>query len=399
MLHLPINHCFMEQLYEFFNRKLKGTPTDFLRYRYHQIKWNGRAFGLVGPRGVGKSTMLLQYIKQNLSPTDTLYVSADHLYFSEHKLVELADRFVKMGGKHLFIDEIHKYEGWSRELKQIYDSYEDLQLVISGSSILDIYKGLADLSRRMPIYTMQGLSFREYLSLFHHIQVPAYSLDEILAHKAILPDIDHPLPYFHDYLRKGYYPFGKDEEYEMELMQVINQTMEVDIPQHIQANISLGRKLKSLLMVVAQSVPFKPVMQRLAEATGINRNDIANYLIYMERAGMIAQLRDTTGGIRGLGKVEKLYLDNTNLIYTLAPHHAEIGNIRETFFMNQMRVQNDIVSSKISDFEIDGKVFEIGGRKKGQKQIESAADGYIVKDDIESGYANVIPLWAFGLNY
>ena len=389
----------MEQLYEFFNRKLKSTPTDFLRYRYYQIKWNGRAFGLVGPRGVGKSTMLLQYIKQNLSPTDTLYVSADHLYFSEHKLVELADRFVKMGGKHLFIDEIHKYEGWSRELKQIYDSYEDLQLVISGSSILDIYKGLADLSRRMPIYTMQGLSFREYLSLFHHIQVPAYSLDDILAHKAILPDIDHPLPYFHDYLRKGYYPFGKDEEYEMELMQVINQTMEVDIPQHIQANISLGRKLKSLLMVVAQSVPFKPVMQRLAEATGINRNDIANYLIYMERAGTIAQLRDTTGGIRGLGKVEKLYLDNTNLIYTLAPHHAEIGNIRETFFMNQMRVQNDIVSSKISDFEINGKVFEIGGRKKGQKQIENAADGYIVKDDIESGYANVIPLWAFGLNY
>lgn len=399
MLHLPINHCIMEQLYEFFNRKLKSTPTDFLRYRYHQIKWNGRAFGLVGPRGVGKSTMLLQYIKQNLSPTDTLYVSADHLYFSEHKLVELADRFVKMGGKHLFIDEIHKYEGWSRELKQIYDSYEDLQLVISGSSILDIYKGLADLSRRMPIYTMQGLSFREYLSLFHHIQVPAYSMDDILAHKAILPDIDHPLPYFHDYLRKGYYPFGKDEEYEMELMQVINQTMEVDIPQHIQANISLGRKLKSLLMVVAQSVPFKPVMQRLAEATGINRNDIANYLIYMERAGMITQLRDTTGGIRGLGKVEKLYLDNTNLIYTLAPHHAEIGNIRETFFMNQMRVQNDIVSSKISDFEIDGKIFEIGGRKKGQKQIENAADGYIVKDDIESGYANVIPLWAFGLNY
>lgn len=399
MLHLPINHCIMEQLYEFFNRKLKGTPTDFLRYRYHQIKWNGRAFGLVGPRGVGKSTMLLQYIKQNLSPTDTLYVSADHLYFSEHKLVELADRFVKMGGKHLFIDEIHKYEGWSRELKQIYDSYEDLQLVISGSSILDIYKGLADLSRRMPIYTMQGLSFREYLSLFHHIQVPAYSMDDILAHKAILPDIDHPLPYFHDYLRKGYYPFGKDEEYEMELMQVINQTMEVDIPQHIQANISLGRKLKSLLMVVAQSVPFKPVMQRLAEATGINRNDIANYLIYMERAGMIAQLRDTTGGIRGLGKVEKLYLDNTNLIYALAPRNAEIGNIRETFFMNQMRVQNNVVSSKLSDFEINGKVFEIGGRKKGQKQIQNATEGYIVKDDIESGYANVIPLWAFGLNY
>ena len=182
-------------------------------------------------------------------------------------------------------------------------------------------------------------------------------------------------------------------------MQVINQTMEIDIPQHLQANISLGRKLKSLLMVVAKSVPFKPVMQRLANATGISRNEISSYLIYMEKAGMIAQLRDTTGGIRGLGKVEKLYLDNTNLIYALSPDKADIGNVRETFFMNQTRVLNDVVSSPISDFEIDGKTFEIGGRKKGQKQIQDASEGYLVKDDIESGYANIIPLWAFGLNY
>ena len=389
----------MEQLYEFFNRKLKSTPTDFLRYKYDRIKWDGRAFGIVGPRGVGKSTMILQHIKLNLDVTDTLYVSADHLYFSEHSLVDLADYFVKMGGKHLFIDEIHKYEGWSREVKQIYDNYDELQIVISGSSILDIYKGMADLSRRFPIYEMQGLSFREYLKLFHDIDAPVFSLDEILSHKAVLDSVKHPLPLFKDYLRRGYYPFGRDEEFEMELLQVINQTMEVDIPTHLQANVSLGKKLKSLLMVVAKSVPFKPVMQRLAEATGISRNDIANYLFYMERAGMITQLRDSTGGIRGLGKVEKLYLDNTNLIYALAPERGEIGNIRETFFMNQTRVMNDVTSSAISDFEINGKVFEIGGRKKGQKQIESADEGYIVKDDIESGYANVIPLWAFGLNY
>lgn len=389
----------MEQLYEFFHRKVKNVPTGFLRYMYHRIKWQSRFFGLVGPRGVGKSTLLLQYIRLNLDTADTLYVSADHLYFSQHSLVELADRFVKMGGKHLFIDEIHKYDGWSRELKQIYDSYDELQVVISGSSILDIYKGMADLSRRVPIYHMQGLSFREYLQLFHGIEVPAYSLDDILAHKAVIAQADHPLPLFQHYLRMGYYPFGKDEEFEMELLQVINQTMEVDIPQHIQANISLGRKLKSLLMVVARSVPFKPIIQKLAEATGISRNDIPNYLIYMEKAGMIAQLRDVTGGIRGLGKTEKLYLDNTNLIYALAPDAAEIGNIRETFFMNQMRVMNDIVSSPASDFEIDGKTFEIGGRKKGQKQIENVREGYIVKDDIETGYANVIPLWAFGLNY
>ena len=389
----------MEQLYEFFTRKLKSTPTDFLRYKYNQIKWQGRFWGLVGPRGVGKSTMLLQYIKLHLNIKDTLYVSADQLYFSEHKLVELADHFVKMGGKHLLIDEIHKYEGWSRELKQIYDSYDDLQVVISGSSILDIYKGLADLSRRVPIYHMQGLSFREYLRLFHQIETPVYSLEDILVHKAVIPGVEHPLPLFQDYLRRGYYPFGKDEEFEMELLQVITQTMEVDIPQHLLANISLGRKLKSLLLVVAKSVPFKPVMQRLADATGISRNDMPSYLIYMEKAGMIAQLRDATGGLRGLGKVEKLYLDNTNLIYTLSPDKADIGNVRETFFMNQTRVANEVISSPISDFEIDGKTFEIGGRKKGQKQIQDAAEGYIVKDDLENGYANTIPLWAFGLNY
>ena len=389
----------MEQLYEFFTRKLKSTPTDFLRYKYNQIKWQGRFWGLVGPRGVGKSTMLLQYIKLHLNIKDTLYVSADQLYFSEHKLVELADHFVKMGGKHLFIDEIHKYEGWSRELKQIYDSYDDLQVVISGSSILDIYKGLADLSRRVPIYHMQGLSFREYLRLFHQIETPVYSLEDILVHKAVIPGVEHPLPLFQDYLRRGYYPFGKDEEFEMELLQVITQTMEVDIPQHLLANISLGRKLKSLLLVVAKSVPFKPVMQRLADATGISRNDMPSYLIYMEKAGMIAQLRDATGGLRGLGKVEKLYLDNTNLIYTLSPDKADIGNVRETFFMNQTRVANEVISSPISDFEIDGKTFEIGGQKKGQKQIQDAAEGYIVKDDLENGYANTIPLWAFGLNY
>lgn len=389
----------MERLYELFNRKLNSTPTDFYRYMYHKIKWKGRSFGVVGPRGVGKSTMLLQYIKQNLGTSDTLYVSADHLYFSEHRLVELADYFVKMGGKHLFVDEIHKYADWSRELKQIYDSYDDLQIIVSGSSILDIYKGLADLSRRMPIYNMQGLSFREYLHLFYGIEMPALSIDDILSQKAVIAGVEHPLPLFKDYLRRGYYPFGKDDEFEMELMQVINQTMEVDIPQHIQSNISIGRKLKSLLMVVARSVPFKPVMQKLADVTGISRNDIPDYLLYMERAGMIAQLRDTTAGIRGLGKVEKLYLDNPNLIYALATEQADIGNVRETFFMNQVRVMNDVLSSPVSDFEINGKTFEVGGRKKGRKQISGVGEGYVVKDDIESGYANVVPLWAFGLNY
>lgn len=389
----------MERLYENFHRKLKEISTDFIRYKYSEIKWEGHALGLVGPRGVGKSYMLLQHIKRTLNTADTLYVSADHIYFSENKLVDLADEFVKMGGKHLFIDEIHKYDGWSRELKQIIDSYSELQVVISGSSVLDIYKGMADLSRRVPIYNMQGLSFREYLQLFQGISAPAFSLDEIISGKVEIPGIDHPLPLFRNYLKNGYYPFGRDIEFEMELLQVINQTMEVDIPQYMNANVTVGRRLKTLLMVVARSVPFKPVMTKIAELTGISRNDISDYLIYIEKAGMIAQLRDKTGGIRGLGKVEKIYLDNTNLIYTLATDNAEIGNVRETFFMNQTRVLHDVISSSVSDFEIDGKTFEIGGRKKGQKQIERATDGYIVKDDIETGFANVIPLWYFGLMY
>lgn len=389
----------MEQLFENFRRRLHDTPIDLVRYKYGEIEWNGHALGLVGPRGVGKSTMLLQYIKKNLDLNDTLYVSADYLYFASHTLVDLADRFYKMGGKHLFIDEIHKYEGWSTEIKQIYDSYSDLQLIISGSSILEITKGMADLSRRVPIYAMQGLSFREYLHLFHGIRMDVVSMENLLNHEYAIPGVEHPLPLFHDYLRRGYYPFGRDAAYDMELMQVVAQTMESDIPLYLNTNVSVGRKLKQLLMVVSESVPFKPVMQKLADVTGINRNYIQDYLTYMERAGMIAQLRDAVGGLRGLGKTEKVYLDNTNLIYVLAPKRADIGNVRETFFMNQMRVVGDVTCSPVSDFMMDGMTFEIGGRKKGQKQISDVKDGYVVKDDIETGYANVIPLWAFGLMY
>lgn len=389
----------MEQLFEYFKRKLKETPTDLVRYKYNEIEWRGHALGLVGPRGVGKSTMLLQYIKMQLEEKNTLYVSADHLYFASHTLVDLADRFYKMGGKHLFIDEIHRYEGWSVEVKQIFDSYSDLQLVISGSSILEITKGMADLSRRVPIYEMQGLSFREYLHLFHGIRMDALPMGKLLRHDYGIPGVEHPLPLFHDYLHRGYYPFGMDAAYDIELMQVVAQTMESDIPLYLNTNVSIGRKLKQLLMVVAESVPFKPVMQKLADVTGISRNYIQDYLMYMERAGMIAQLRDAVGGIRGLGKTEKIYLDNTNLIYVLAPKRADIGNVRETFFMNQLRVVGDVMCSPVSDFLVDGMTFEIGGRKKGQKQISEIDNAYVVKDDIETGFANVIPLWAFGLLY
>lgn len=389
----------MDQLFEFSRKKVEETSLDFFRYKYDQIKWNGRMLGIVGPRGVGKTTMLLQYIKQNLSLNDTLYLSADQMYFASHALLEVADQFNKMGGKHLFIDEIHKYPTWSQELKEIYDRYSDMQVIFTGSSILDIYKGMSDLSRRAPIYEMQGLSFREYLHLFHQIEVPLLSLEDILAHKETIPNVAHPLPLFKEYLQNGYYPFSRDIDFKQELLQVVNQTMENDIPQYASLNVSVARKLKRLLGVVANSVPFKPQMTTLAQVTEISRNDVPDYLYYMERAGMIMQLRTATQGIRELGKVEKVYLDNTNLMAILAEKQPEIGNVRETFFLNQMRVNHVVKSSAISDFEIDKLTFEIGGKSKGKRQLLDAEQGFIVKDDIEFGYSNVIPLWAFGLNY
>ena len=389
----------MEQLFDAHKQLLKRTSTEFVRYMYARIKWNGRMLGLVGPRGVGKTTLLLQHAKLHLPVDGTLYVSADNLYFVEHSLVSLADDFCKQGGKHLLIDEIHKYVNWSRELKQIYDTHPDLQVIFTGSSILDIYKGVADLSRRAPIYEMQGLSFREYLCLFHRMNVPTYTLEDILAHKAEIPGVDHPLPLFADYLKQGYYPFGRDEDFRREMEQVIYQTMESDIPQFAAMNVSTGRKLRQLLVIISKSVPFKPVASKLAEMIGVSRNQLGDYLLYMERAGMIAQLRDETGGIRGLGKVEKVYIDNTNLAYVLGNQATDVGNIRETFFFNQMRVLHDVVSSKVSDFVIDGHTFEVGGRGKGQRQLVGVPDGYVVKDNIEYGHLNVLPLWAFGLTY
>jgi hypothetical protein len=343
--------------------------------------------------------MILQYIKENREKRRILYVAADHLYFSTHTLFNTVDEFVKDGGEQIFIDEIHKYENWSRELKLIHDSYPDLKVGFTGSSILDITKGVSDLSRRALIFTMQGLSFREYLALFHQISAPVYTIDEILGQKVKLEAVSHPLPLFRDYLMNGYYPFASEGDYQMRLRQVINQTMEVDIPQYANMNASTGRKLKKLLAVISQSVPFKPVMDSLATVINVSRNVLPDYFLYMEQAGMIGQLRDDTGGIRGLGKVEKVYIDNTNLAYVLGHESTDIGNIRETFFYNQMRVTTDVISSRISDFEIDGKTFEVGGKSKKQKQIQDAAQGYVVKDDIETGYGNVIPLWQFGLTY
>ncbi len=387
-----------DSLVAYQNDQLQRVPKTFHRYMYDRFPWEGRMVGLVGPRGVGKSTLLLQHMAESSDREQSMYVSADSLYLATHMLVDLTDSFVKYGGKHLYIDEVHKYKNWSRELKQIYDTHPDLKVTFTGSSILDIIDGEADLSRRAVIYTMQGLSFREYLALFHDIHTPAYSLEQILAHEVAKP-VEHPLAYFKDYLQRGYYPFSDAEDFPLRIEQIVRQTIESDIAQYADLKASTARKLIQLLGVISGIAPMKPNADSLSQEVGVSKNNISDYLVYLEKAGMIGLLRDNTGGLRGLGKVEKVYLDNPSLMTVLAFGKPDTGSLRETFFYNQMRVQNHVLASRVSDFTISEYTFEIGGRKKGKQQIEDVANGFIVKDDIEYGHHNVVPLWAFGLNY
>lgn len=389
----------MDNLIRIYKKLLRETETTFFRYLYHEIDWGNRIVGIRGPRGVGKTTLMLQRIKKDLCADEVLYVNADDIYFGNHTLIDLAGRLVQRGVHYLFVDEIHKYKDWSKELKLIYDYYSELNVVFSGSSVLDLNKGSSDLSRRAVVYHLYGLSFREYLELFQNITVPVFTLDEIVDGSPEAIDLKTPLLYFGEYLRHGYYPFSKDSSFEDKLRQIINLTLETDIPVFADIPAAMGRKFKRLLAIIAQSVPFKPNMSKLSELIGVSRNSMADYLGFVEDAGMIVQLTDDTGGIRSLGKVEKIYLDNPNLIYVLAEDGANTGNLRETFFLNQTRVRNNVHASRISDFCIGRRTFEIGGKSKGKRQIGQAEEGYVVKDDIEFSSGNILPLWWFGLNY
>ncbi|MFW5657201.1 MAG: ATP-binding protein [Bacteroidota bacterium] len=389
----------MRTLYQKFETLLQSTTTAFKRYLYSNVAWESRLIGIIGARGVGKTTMILQHIKENLGSKKALYVSADDMYFGENSLFDLADDFYKNAGEYLFIDEIHKYIDWSREIKNIYDSFPTLKVVFTGSSVLDILKGSADLSRRAIIYKLQGLSFREYLKLFHNYDIEVFTLEQILNNEVKLVDIQHPLPLFNDYLKRGYYPFGIENEIDLRLGQIIVQTLESDIPQYANLNVGTSRKLKRLLSIIAESVPFKPNFSKISGMIGVSRNSLDDYFSYMEKAGLIEQLRNETGGIRGLGKVDKVYLNNTNIVFNLVGEKPNVGNLRETFFFNQMRVKNEVISAKNADFMIEDYTFEVGGKNKQQSQIEKDGKSFVVKDDIEYGYRNVIPLWTFGLNY
>ena len=389
----------MERLIAQFRALIEKTDTRLVRYLHSKINWENRIIAIMGARGVGKTTLLLQHIKLNGTIQKSLYVSADDFYFSSNTLFDLATQFQLNGGEFLFIDEIHKYSNWSKEMKMMYDNLPQLKIIITGSSILDLYKGTDDLSRRVIRYSLEGLSFREYLNLVHNFEIQPYTFDQIIKNEVVLKEVEFPLMHFKNYLKNGYYPFFNEPDYEIRLNNILNMTIETDIPMYAKMNIGTALKMKQLLSIIAKSVPFKPNFTKIAELVDVHRNQIVEFLHYFEKAGIIMQLRDKTEGIRSMGKVEKIYLDNPNLMYAIGSNATDIGNVRETFFYNQMKLEHSVFTHRNADFQIDDIIFEVGGKNKTKKQIAGLSEAYLVKDDIVFGYQNTIPLWHFGMSY
>ena len=398
----------MEELFDFFYRELRKTDLSFQRYLMDDIEWEGRLSAITGARGTGKTTLILQHIKHNFgnSPKEALYVSADNIWFSGNRLFDLANDFEKMGGKYLFIDEVHKYENWSQEIKNIYDSFSDLKVVITGSSMLQIYRGNADLSRRAVHYSLNGLSFREFLKYDQNIAVQKFTLEEILQNHieiaGSLNDKMKPLPLFNAYLKQGYYPYYKPDKrfYLSKLANTVNLILEMDLPTVAPIEMCSIRKIKKLLWIISKSVPFTPNITDLAENLDVSRNSLLNYLILLERGGLVNLLYSNTKGIRSLAKPEKIYLNNTNQIFAFEANKPDIGNLRETFFLNQLKAICEVTSANRADFTVDNNfVFEVGGKNKGHEQIIGLQNAYLALDNLEYGYGNKIPLWLFGLLY
>lgn len=398
----------MEALIENYQKKLQFTPTNFVRSALATINWNARLIGIKGARGIGKTTLLLQYIKLNLSDVieQTLYVSLDSFWFNNNRLYDLAQSFTKRGGKYLFLDEVHKYPQWAQEIKNIYDDFPELKVVFTGSSLLEILNARADLSRRAVMYNMQGFSFREYLAIETGITLPQLTLKEILEnHVKEATKINEqlkPFQHFENYLKQGYYPFYQEqpELYQMRLEEVINMILEIELPLLRGVDLSYIHKVKQLLLIIAESVPFVPNVSKLSEKIGINRTTLLSYLHYLQEVNLTINLFKDANGISLLQKPSKIYLENTNLIFTLSPNNANTGNIRETFFANQVAHEHQITYTEQGDFLVNNThVFEIGGKNKTTKQIINLPSAFVVADDIEYGFQNKIPLWLFGFLY
>ena len=405
----------MQQLYEISNKLLNKVNLNFKRNLFTNIDWKQLLIEIRGARGVGKTTLMLQKAKELFDENNqaVIYISLDDAYFFNHSIVETAEYFQKYGGKYLFIDEVHKYPAkhknydWSAELKNIYDRYPELKVIYSGSSIIELYKGHGDLSRRKSYYKLNGLSFREYLEFNNILKYQVISLSEIVNKNSIISsDIANKikiLPHFKNYLSNGYYPFYNENpnQYNKRIKNIINVILEIDIPSITDINYDTIGKIKTMLAVLSTATPYTPNLTKLSENLQIaDLRTMYKYFYFLEKAELITLLNSTAKANKKFQKPEKIYLNNTNLINALTPESTEIGTIRETFFLNQLKYLHKINYPKKADFLINNKhTFEVGGKNKTGKQIKDIKNSYIVQDDIEIGFANRIPLWLFGFLY
>jgi len=394
----------MERLIKLSQRKTEALRVETKRFLYNEIDWNQPLTIINGYRGAGKTTLLLQRI--NELKERAIYLSLDDIYFETFRLVEVIDNLYELGYRHFFLDEIHRYKNWSKDLKNSYDNYPDIRIVATGSSILKVNQGQADLSRRAVSYYLPGLSFREFLELSYHISFAPLELNTILQrHHELASDINDRtdvLKAFSEYLRYGYYPFFEEgvKVYDQKLRETINLVIDVDISGFEELSYNTVRNMKKLLYIISQSVPFSPNISKLSERINAPRNSILKILDLLAQARTISLLRSETKGISYLQKPEKIYLQNPNLAWMLSEDKPDLGNLRETFFFSQLEVRHQVTSSRFGDFTIDDVyTFEIGGPSKTDEQIRGVPNSFIVSDGIKGGTGKKFPLWLFGFLY
>ena len=399
----------METLFKKHRMLITQVRTDIVRDNIKSINWDSQLVGIRGSRGVGKTTLIRQYIKQRygVNAGEALYCVMDSMYFTNHTLLDLAERFHLAGGRHLFLDEVHKYPTWSKEIKEIIDLYPDMKVTFSGSSLIQILNADADLSRRVLSYKMKGLSFREFLIFYKGISLPSFTLEEILSNYdeicSQVTSVCHPQPLFEEYLRVGYYPFYdvSAEEYYSRIENVVSFIIDQEMTQFCGVEPAYTRKLKAMMMFLAVNNPYEVNIAKLAAYLEISKNTVLSYLSSMERAELVHLLYADNKSVTKMQKPDKIYLDNTNLLYALAGSRVNIGTIRECFAVNQLKYKHRVeYGRKKGDFKVDGHwIFEVGGEDKSFDQIADMPNSYILADDIEMPYGNKLPLWLVGFLY
>lgn len=397
----------MDRIFKTYGRLLAETDLSFTRYLYDKINWDNKLIVIKGAKGVGKTTMLLQHILKNFPDKQkALYVSLDHIWFAQNSILDLAEYHYTHGGTHLFLDEIHKYKGWQQEVKNIYDSYPGLHIVVTGSSMLRLEESLmGDLSRRHRQYSLEGLSFREYLELEQVAQLPILSLETVLNNHFMqasqITSKLKVLSYFEKYLESGYYPFYREEgdEFSDRLQQVIDSIINIEIPAISNVEYDSVYKAKRLLAILAESSPYTLNISGLCNTLQTSRNNVLKLLDLMDKAALVRRLYSVDSGMNMLTKPEKVLFYNTNLMYCLTPK-AEDGTMRETFLASQLAVNHQLSMPNRGDLVVDGRwLFEVGGKNKGFSQIKGINNSYVAADKIDIGHGNKIPLWLFGMLY